>query len=325
MRTTFRYMEGLGRRPTAYEEATYRVQPVEHFHYRPLWNPEIELFDPKLTKVKVSDWEAYQDPDRLYYATYCYSRADWEKMFAETFAQAQRLGLWEQLDPKFRQALVEVVVPIRHAEYGNMVTLTYVGRFAFGTAIEQAATYQAYDHSGAAQLITRIAKEIEGVEPTVLTDSRDRWLNAPHLQPLRQLVEEQMAITDWAEAVVATNLCTHVILADLLYTRLGCAAAKAGGMAYSLFADHLNKFAGYANRWGTALVKFFIKENPENKAVIQSYVDAWLPGGVAAAQALASKLEKLGLDFSGEVTVDAVVRDTLRPLYESLGLVPTGV
>lgn len=325
MRKSFRYMEGLGRRPTAYEEATYRLQPVEHFHYRPLWNPSTQIFDPSLTKVTSSDWESFQDPDKLYYATYCYSRADWESRIAETFDQAQRLGLWNQISPEFLPVLKDVVVPLRHVHYGEMITLTYVSRFAYGTAIEQAATYQAYDHMGAAQLITRMAKELEDQEPAILTESRSQWLNAPHLQPLRRLVEEQMAITDWMEAVVATTLTLDVCLHELVYAALGTTAVAGGATVYGLMADHLLKFSGYGRRWSLALVKNLLKENPDhNRPVLQTYVDTWLPEALAAVEPLARELEAAGVLPKG-VGLNDQVSPAVRDLLAGIGLVATGV
>ena len=39
-----------------YQEATIGLQPEVNFHYRPLWQPEFELYDKRRTTVVMKDW-----------------------------------------------------------------------------------------------------------------------------------------------------------------------------------------------------------------------------------------------------------------------------
>ena len=59
----------FGDKPASrYQEASYDVQAVTNFHYRPYWDPEHEVFDASRTKIKMKDWYSFRDPRQFYYA-----------------------------------------------------------------------------------------------------------------------------------------------------------------------------------------------------------------------------------------------------------------
>ena len=71
-RNTFSYLvERFGDRPaTRYQEASFNVQPMENFHYRPTWDADRELYDPNYTALKLTDPYGYTDPRQYYYTPY---------------------------------------------------------------------------------------------------------------------------------------------------------------------------------------------------------------------------------------------------------------
>lgn len=66
---------GTDKPASRYIEGTMDVQPEANFHYRPTWDPEHELFDPRRTQVVMKDWYALKDPRQFYYGTYTQARA----------------------------------------------------------------------------------------------------------------------------------------------------------------------------------------------------------------------------------------------------------
>ena len=56
-----------------------------------------------------------------------------------------------------------------------------------GSAIEQCATYQAYDKTGRAQWISQWAMNMQEHHGEFLTHGKEVLLNEPAFQPLRQL------------------------------------------------------------------------------------------------------------------------------------------
>ena len=58
-----------------YEEVTFRQQPYVHMHYRHNFDErDYDIFDPRYTRLKSSDWEAFRDPKKFWYTTYVNNR-----------------------------------------------------------------------------------------------------------------------------------------------------------------------------------------------------------------------------------------------------------
>ena len=77
---------------TRYQEATYDIQSTANFHYKPLWDPEREMFDARRTAVTMNDWYALKDPRQFYYGNYTTTRAKQQDAIDRT------LGFVEQRD-----------------------------------------------------------------------------------------------------------------------------------------------------------------------------------------------------------------------------------
>ena len=70
VRNTYAYVEKRfgDKVASRYQEASYDIQEEVNFHYRPLWQPEHEIFDTNRTVIEMQDWYALKDPRQLYYA-----------------------------------------------------------------------------------------------------------------------------------------------------------------------------------------------------------------------------------------------------------------
>ncbi len=55
---------------TRYQEATFDIQSTANFHYKPLWDPEREMFDARRTAIVMKDWYQLKDPRQFYYGNY---------------------------------------------------------------------------------------------------------------------------------------------------------------------------------------------------------------------------------------------------------------
>ncbi|MGX1691306.1 MULTISPECIES: hypothetical protein [Brevundimonas] len=47
---------GVDKPASRYEEATFDVQPMVNFHYRPTYSPQFELYDARRTRIVMNDW-----------------------------------------------------------------------------------------------------------------------------------------------------------------------------------------------------------------------------------------------------------------------------
>ena len=58
-----------------YEEVTVRQQPYVHMHYRNIFDErDYDIYDPRYTRLKSSDWEAFRDPKKYWYTPYVNNR-----------------------------------------------------------------------------------------------------------------------------------------------------------------------------------------------------------------------------------------------------------
>ena len=70
VRQTFSHVArrlGSDKPASRYQEATFDLQSDCNFHYRPLWDPERELYDKRRTAIVMKDWYAFKDPRQFYY------------------------------------------------------------------------------------------------------------------------------------------------------------------------------------------------------------------------------------------------------------------
>ena len=86
--------ERYGDRPaTRYEEGSVDVQATANFHYRPLWDPTHEIYDPEYSALRLTDPYSFVDPRQFYYAPYVTSRAHLHEAFGSTLPYLENRDL----------------------------------------------------------------------------------------------------------------------------------------------------------------------------------------------------------------------------------------
>ena len=108
---------GADKPATRYQEAMYDLQPETSFHYRPLCQPEYELYDKRRTAVVMADWYALKDPRQFYYGTYVNTRARQQESMEKNLEFLEQRGLLAHLPDDTRQLLTGTVVALRHVEW----------------------------------------------------------------------------------------------------------------------------------------------------------------------------------------------------------------
>ncbi|WP_428912229.1 toluene hydroxylase [Niallia sp. Krafla_26] len=336
-----------------YEEVTVRQQPYVHMQYRHVYDgKDFDIYDPRYTRLKSSDWEAFRDPKKFWYTTYVNNRKKLAEEIENGFNYADQLGIIQNLSPQWADAIRDLYTPLRHLEYGENVQMQYVIRYALGSAIEQCATYQAYDKTGRAQWISQWAINMQEHHGDFLDHGKQVLLNEPAFQLLRSYVEEILITEDWAEVLVAENLTLDLLLGNLMYREFNGEAVKRGDAhlsmlnfvitkqldwhrdwAFSFFKllaqdqaesrwDYL-KALGYEEwegdyRWGRTLSD--PRETPEvtlsNVEIIQEWVDKWYPRAFEAVLALAPLFDKHGIDLNLPETLKKIEEEAIIPIYK---------
>lgn len=296
-RQTFQHLiDRFGDRPASrYEEATIDIQPTENFHYRPTWAPERELYDPSFSALRLTDPYSFLDPRQYFYMPYVTARAAHHEAFGQTLAYLEQRELLAKLPDPWRSLLATVVVPLRHYESGAQLLSVAGARFAYGTSIEQCCTFAAFDRIGNAQMLSRVGIAAGGGAADVLAGAKESWLDDPHLQPLRRLVEEAMVESDWATGVLAVDLVDS-LLYPTIFRGLDEAALLGGAGPWSLLAQHFDRWYRDQRRWLDALLAVWAADEgygPANVARLDAILGRWLPAATVAVAAVAAAVDAL--------------------------------
>ena len=190
LRRTFDHIAakiGDKKAPTRYQEAVWGLQPQVNFHYRPTWDVEHELYDPRRTAIVMADFDDLVDPRQYYYGTWTIQRGKQQDSQEKNFDFVESRNLLDTLDDGVRERIRKLVIPMRHVAWGANTNNSYIGAYGFGAPITSACSMHMMDHLGIAQYISRIGLLLAHNEPTVLDEAKQAWLEDPMWQPMRAL------------------------------------------------------------------------------------------------------------------------------------------
>lgn len=315
IRQTFAHIArrlGADKPATRYQEAMFDLQPVTSFHYRPLWQPQYELYDARRTRVVMQDWYALKDPRQFYYGTYVNARARQQDAMEKNLEFVEKRGLLGALPPATRELLTLGVVPLRHLEWAANMNNAAITAYGFGSAITQAAMYHTMDRLGIAQYLTRIGLLIGDKE--AVAQAKTAWMEDMTWQPLRHAAEDLLVRDDWFELHVAQNLVLDGLVYPLVYQQFDQARA-ASHPGFSLVTDFMSAWYGESARWVDATVKMAAQESAANAAVLGEFAFGWLERFTHALRPLAARLFEADADAALDQAVTA-----LRQRLAGLGL-----
>ncbi|MDD2663874.1 MAG: aromatic/alkene monooxygenase hydroxylase subunit beta [Dechloromonas sp.] len=272
LRNTFDHIaRRFGDKPASrYQEGTYDIQQTDIFHYRPLWEPEKILFDKSRTKIEMKDWYALKDPRQFYYGAYTIARARQQEAAESNFEMIEERGLAALVPEALRDIALDVLIPLRHVEWGGNMGNSYIAAYGYGTAITQPCLYHAMDHLAVAQYLTRIALTLD--TPVALDTAKDAWMNGALWQPMRQHVENLLVLQDWFEIFVAQNLVLEGLTYPLFFDHLDSKFAAGGGTAISMMTRFMGEWSAETAKWVDAQIKVAAAESAENKQAIADWV-----------------------------------------------------
>lgn len=312
---------GVDKPASRYEEATYDVQPVANFHYRPTWAPEFELYDVARTRIVMADWYVFRDPRQFYYATYNISRAAMQQSFDDAVNFVEKRGLVAGVAPAWREAVAAYLLPLRHLEWAANMNCQLIADWGYGTQITSAAAFCGADRLGLAQVISRIGLVLGEGGDDHLVAAKTLWVDGAAWQPLRRLAEDMLVLRDWFEVYVAQLVVLDGLVYPLLCESFDAAGVAHNGAPISMMTGFLADWFADNSRWTDAVMKAAAGESDANRTVLNGWLRQWgerahealLPvarqvlgeeGDAAVAQArrqLSARLEKLGLTLGEEV------------------------
>lgn len=320
LRNTFDHLvERFGDKPASrYQEASYDIQPTENLHYRPTWDPDQALYDEKLTKVVMRDWYAIKDPRQFYYNTYTLTRARQQEASEANFSFVENRGLIDVLPDELKNLALKVLMPLRHVAWGANLNNTFVCSYGYGVTFTQPCIYNAMDHLGIAQYLSRLGLLLGDTE--ALAQGKVDWMTAEQWQPLRRYVEDTLVVRDPVESFIAQNLALDGLLYPLVYERIvHDYLTPKGGSSIAMLTQFMDEWFEETRKWIDATVKTIAAESPENRVILQGWVEQWSARALEAIkpvvqlawaektddviteehQAFLARLKKIGLELEG--------------------------
>jgi len=259
-----------------YEEAVFGAQPSEHFHYRPQWDVEHEIFDVTRTKIVMKDWEDLIDPRKFHYMTYVSTRAKQNSTSVDNMVFLEKRMLLSKLSEDDISTITKYITPLRHYFYGanmNNLTLSAIG---YGGPFGSASQFQAEDELGFAQHVTKIILDLTNNDISVLDAGKDAWLNCADWQGLRKAVEDSFVVKDYMELFMIQNAIFDAFIIPLMFKSLSENLTPAGNLAMSMMSEFIVTVTEETNRWIDSIVKVCACESPENAALLTTWANKYI-------------------------------------------------
>ncbi len=273
---------GADKPATRYQEATFDLQSTANFHYRPLWQPQYDLYDVRRTAIVMDDWYAFRDPRHYYYGVYVQARARQQEVQESNFEFVDRRRMLRDAAEADRARLTRLLVPLRHYEWGaNMNNCTVVA-YGYGAAITQAAQFHTMDRLGLAQYLTRIGLLLDGNDTAVLDQARQDWLGDPCWQGVRACMEKLFVTADWFEVLLVQNFLFDGLVYPLAMSRLEQVLAPQAASGYALSTEFAQSWYEESVRWVDASLRTAVAESEANAVLLKQWIEHWLPAWVDA-------------------------------------------
>jgi phenol hydroxylase P1 protein len=278
----------LGDRPASrYEEATLDLQWEDTFHYRPLWAPEHELFDKRVTRITMQDWYAPRDPRQYYYATYNIARSKQIEAIDRNFDMVESRGMLNALPAAWRDKVNTYLLPLRHYEWGANMNNANISTLVWGAVLSIPTAFHMADRLGNAQLIGRIGLAVSDNGEEALNAAKALWMSDGKWVELRHIVEDSLVIKDPIEQFVVQNLAMDGIVHPLVFGAFSREGDRQGGAAISFLTGTVNEWIDESNRWVDHVVKTLAAENADNRTLIKGWLATWSDRAAAAVAPLA--------------------------------------
>jgi toluene monooxygenase system protein E len=289
------------RKPSEYEVVTHNLN--YHFENPTSQAPfELDVNTPmnawylkhrEGSALKVGNWNEFRDPHKLTYRAYIEQQNRRETYLDGVVERFEADTDRHRLTADWVQVLGRLYLPSRFASHVLQMVSMYLAQISPASYITNCAEFQGADEMRRIQRIAYRAKSLSlqfGEEFADTQVARGIWEDDEAWQPMRKCLEELLIAYDWGEAFVGLNLCVKPIYDEFFISVLGELAAKEGDEELALMVDDFRLDSRRSKDWSAALVTYAIGLRPENREVIQEWVDAWRPRAEAGIEGLSAMI-----------------------------------
>lgn len=243
------------------------------------------------TALKHTDWNAFRDPDEVIYRTYNLMQDGQETYVFGLFDQFNQREHDQSLDGRWAGTLARLYTPSRYLFHTLQMASAYVGQISPASTITNCNYFQMADSLRWLSHTAYRTKELSLTfnDKGFGQDERSYWEQDAAWQGFRELMEKALTVWDWGQAIVVLSLVVKPAVEEAVLRKLGEAARHNNDVLLGLLTDAQLVDSARHKRWTSALVKMAL-ETPENKALIQDWIQQWEPLADKAIEAYCAAL-----------------------------------
>jgi propane monooxygenase small subunit len=293
---SYNYFKPQKLRATVYEDVTTDVQPDPERHLTQGWVYGFADgpggYPHEWTALKSSNWHTFLDPNEEWEQTIYRNQSAVVRQIELNLQNAKDAHAYSHWSPTWTRFVAENVGAWMHAEQGlGMHVFVSAQRSAPTNMINNAITVNSVHKLRFAQDLALynldLSESIEAFDGSV---HRATWNSSPSWQGVRENVERLTAVGDWAEALFATNVVFEPLVGVLFRSDLMMQIAARNGdyITPTLIGAGENDY-NRDLRYTRALFALLTSDaeyGESNKAVLQSWLDKWVPISRRAAYEL---------------------------------------
>jgi len=314
----FHYFTPQKRRATLYEELTIDTQISTERHLRGGWLTAFEdgrgAHSLGSTQIRVKEWFDWRDPAGLWERPFYQQAAGYAREQETAVAAARQEGLFDRMNEEWKAFLRTSLQLPAFYEHGLWRALCGAARPALSDLITHAIVLEAAMKQRQAQDLVVYSMDLENEIGECSTEAaKERFMNEPAWQPVRELVEAVSECGDWMERVIATNLCIEPLLGTLLRREMLLMPASVNGDPVTpvIISAAQREWLWYRD-WTSELVRFCVEDEEHgshNREVLAGWVTKWNPRVEAAVESIKGELAKVPGARAVEESIEQVKRE----------------
>lgn len=290
----FDYFEPQGRTATLYEDVTVDVQPDPDRYLLQGWilsfADGMPTYTEKRTAIKSSNWHRFRSVDQEWDRTHYQRQSVIESAIKIISDNAREQKFTAAFDPSWVSILQNHVGALKHPEYSLGITFMQAQRDGMSqminTAILTNASYKLRFSQDLTLYLAEIGLDLANFDTSA---GKEHWLSDPVWQESRRAIETIRSISDYLEAVFASNLLYENLVTGLVRNFVARFGAEHGDFATPSIigfgqADYQHNLANSVELFRVLLSDD--KHADYNQHLIQQWVALYSPICAKAAEAL---------------------------------------
>ncbi|WIV54372.1 toluene hydroxylase [Amycolatopsis nalaikhensis] len=238
-------------------------------------------------------WHEFRDPNEEWELTLYRYNANVVRQLNQNIDAARQAKAFEQWNRNWVEFVAKHVGAWMHVDHGlGLYLFANANRRAPTNMHNNAISVNSMHRIRAAQDLAlynlTLTEEIDGFDGTAHLTT---WNEDPAWQGVRETAEQLTGIWDWGEAIFAANIVFEPLVGELFRSNLVQQAAPANGdfVTPTLIGAEEFDFSERDLRYTKPMFDLLVNDKEfadHNKALLQKWLQDWVPRCIAAARAL---------------------------------------